>query len=85
MDILPKPLSPQHEVHAAGISDHLHSSSGEDPLYGEDQGNKWATAAWVIHDGWIANRSIYLPGMSYSLPGPSFNHREIAIIQCSTI
>jgi hypothetical protein len=32
----------------AGISDQSYSSSAEAPLYGEGQGTKWATAAWVI-------------------------------------
>jgi hypothetical protein len=32
----------------AGISDQSYSSSDEEPLYGEGQGTKWATAAWVI-------------------------------------
>jgi hypothetical protein len=32
----------------AGISDQSYSSSDEEPLYGEGQGTRWATAAWVI-------------------------------------
>jgi hypothetical protein len=32
----------------AGISDQSYCSSDEDPLYGEGQGTRWATAAWVI-------------------------------------
>ena len=32
----------------AGISDKTYCHSDEDPLYGEDQGTKWAAAAWVI-------------------------------------
>jgi hypothetical protein len=30
----------------AGISDQTYSSSDEDPLYGGQQGTRWATAAW---------------------------------------
>jgi hypothetical protein len=32
----------------AGISEQAYSSTGEQPLYGEGQGTKWATAARVI-------------------------------------
>jgi hypothetical protein len=32
----------------AGISDQSYSSSDEQPLYGEGQGTRWGTAAWVI-------------------------------------
>jgi hypothetical protein len=32
----------------AGISDQSYCFSEEDPLYGEGQGTRWATAAWVI-------------------------------------
>jgi hypothetical protein len=32
----------------AGISDQSYCSSDENPLYGEGQGTRWATAAWVI-------------------------------------
>jgi hypothetical protein len=32
----------------AGIYDQSYFSSDEQPLYGEGQGTKWATAAWVI-------------------------------------
>jgi hypothetical protein len=32
----------------AGISEQTYYSSDEEPLYGEGQGTRWATAAWVI-------------------------------------
>jgi hypothetical protein len=32
----------------AGISEQTYCSSEEEPLYGEGQGTRWATAAWVI-------------------------------------
>jgi hypothetical protein len=33
---------------AAGISEQTYSATDAHPLYGEGQGNRWATAAWFL-------------------------------------